>query len=917
MNRNQLAAAIESFPQWHYQFDLDGLKTPVADPSKINRHLQRKAYFFDPLVKLCGGSLAGKRVLDLGCNAGYWALRAIEAGCEFVLGIEREPMYIDQAKLVFAAKGVPDDRYRFVQADIFEYDLAAEPAFDVVLLLGVLDRVDRPIELIRKAAAANRDLLIIDTSIVTDADTVFRLAAETPGSAPSALPAEFALQPSMSAVTRLCHAAGYHGAVLRPNFPDYSGAEDYRQGSRRAFIAAKHAVLRSLAPVAEQRFGAPKSGRFDAEPDSAGSARTGAFGGDLDQWFELVCRSWENPSALPPEVRLPGFPSEQLQTNTTGRSGRATLLEAFHFYRACLAAFQQTGAPIGSGSKVLDFACGWGRIARLFLHDVELGDLYGGDISAEFTAICRETFQSPNFLANEAYPPTQFSDGFFSHIVGFSIFSHLSEAAARAWIKEFWRLLAPGGMLVLTTRSRAFLDYCESMRRTEGGAYQKALGRVFDDFAQARQRYDAGHFVHSNQFGLGGGGKMTREFYGESFIPEAYAAREYAEFFELADFLPALPGSFQAMLVFRKRDAAGAESFQGPPELRLRPRVLDLPPVPFNLLMNPHAHEVLADFRWQDYLERYPDLAARLPNEEAARKHFIYSGYIEGRLHSNRLARFVNGEFYRDRYPQLNLKSDAAAQLHYCHAGYYERLIPNADTQWLCDADLHIFQSGKVGSNSIARAIAGGYDGGALHLHWLTDIATAYPQCPLSYREIFLREKKRRLRVISGVREIVSRVLAGHLQYLDTIEKADVAAMGAEKVLAQIGVSFWTDAAVILNWFDHQYFSGLDIYATPFDHAAGHVRIEHERFSLLVYRQEDLARMDGPLGAFLSIDNFSLGHENAAQAKGYAEAYAALQARLVVPEDVLSQLYRSRYMTHFYSEEERARFFEHWRKPRV
>ena len=70
-------------------------------------------------------------------------------------------------------------------------------------------------------------------------------------------------------------------------------------------------------------------------------------------------------------------------------------------------------------------------------------------------------------------------------------------------------------------------------------------------------------------------------------------------------------------------------------ELRVCPKPLDLPPAPHSLLMNPHACEILADFRWQDYLGRYPDLAEHLPDEDAARKHFVYTGYAEGRLHSN------------------------------------------------------------------------------------------------------------------------------------------------------------------------------------------------------------------------------------------------------------------------------------------
>ena len=32
--------------------------------------------------------LKGKRVLDLGCNAGFWSLNAAEAGADFVLGVD-------------------------------------------------------------------------------------------------------------------------------------------------------------------------------------------------------------------------------------------------------------------------------------------------------------------------------------------------------------------------------------------------------------------------------------------------------------------------------------------------------------------------------------------------------------------------------------------------------------------------------------------------------------------------------------------------------------------------------------------------------------------------------------------------------------------------------------------------------------
>jgi ribosomal protein L11 methylase PrmA len=40
-------------------------------------------------------------VLDLGCNAGFWSLAAIDAGADLVVGIDGRQMHIDQANLVF------------------------------------------------------------------------------------------------------------------------------------------------------------------------------------------------------------------------------------------------------------------------------------------------------------------------------------------------------------------------------------------------------------------------------------------------------------------------------------------------------------------------------------------------------------------------------------------------------------------------------------------------------------------------------------------------------------------------------------------------------------------------------------------------------------------------------------------------
>ncbi|MDX6466512.1 MAG: tRNA (mo5U34)-methyltransferase, partial [Gaiellaceae bacterium] len=94
------ASRISVFPTWHYDFEIDGQHT---NPLKARSQELRAQQCLGPAMQLFGGSLAGRRVLDLGCNAGFFSLKAVEAGAEFVLGIDGRQIHVDQAELVFDA----------------------------------------------------------------------------------------------------------------------------------------------------------------------------------------------------------------------------------------------------------------------------------------------------------------------------------------------------------------------------------------------------------------------------------------------------------------------------------------------------------------------------------------------------------------------------------------------------------------------------------------------------------------------------------------------------------------------------------------------------------------------------------------------------------------------------------------------
>jgi tRNA (mo5U34)-methyltransferase len=253
---------IDSFPVWNYEFDLGGVKTPALTKNRANRHEQRFRYFFTPLVDLSGGSLKGKRVLDLGCNAGFWSLKAIEAGCDFVLGIDGRAMHIAQANLVFEAKSVETSRYHFIEDDIFVAPLQSFGTFDIVLCLGLMYHVSKHVDLMEKITTVNSDVLLIDTDLDMMPGSYFRARWESTDKPLHATDRGFVMSPTQGAVVELVRAFGYEVAVLRPQLSDYSGARRYRQGRRKAFLCAKQSPLSSLPAPIERNLHRPRMNEY-------------------------------------------------------------------------------------------------------------------------------------------------------------------------------------------------------------------------------------------------------------------------------------------------------------------------------------------------------------------------------------------------------------------------------------------------------------------------------------------------------------------------------------------------------------------------------------------------------------------------------------------------------------------------------
>ena len=278
-----------------------------------------------------------------------------------------------------------------------------------------------------------------------------------------------------------------------------------------------------------------------------------------DRWLELISSGDTRPDWLSRltarlrdgvggGARLPTLPGEQIQTNFVGSSGSKALREGFEFYRFIKSHCRQLGRPVLPSTRILDFGCGWGRIIRFFLKDVESRNLIGVDVDPEIIQVCRDTIPEAHFDAVNASPPTQLSAGSFDVIYAYSVFSHLQKDIHMQWVQEFARLLKPGGLVFATTQKRSFIEYCNGLAEDQlVTPWHRALATAFRPLDVALSRYDLGEFVFSP---TGGGGVRDASFYGEAAVSEGYVDRHWPPYLTKLEFdQESLP---QAVIVARK-----------------------------------------------------------------------------------------------------------------------------------------------------------------------------------------------------------------------------------------------------------------------------------------------------------------------------------------------------------------------------
>ena len=131
-----LERKIRALGPWFHNLVLDGVQT--APDHFLGDYPGDK---FRRFAAALPADLRGKTVLDIGCNAGFYAFEMKRRGASRVVAIDRDPRYLAQAQLASSVLGL---ELELRELDVYRIAELRE-RFDLVIFMGVLYHLRHPL----------------------------------------------------------------------------------------------------------------------------------------------------------------------------------------------------------------------------------------------------------------------------------------------------------------------------------------------------------------------------------------------------------------------------------------------------------------------------------------------------------------------------------------------------------------------------------------------------------------------------------------------------------------------------------------------------------------------------------------------------------------------------------------------------
>lgn len=219
-------------------------------------------------------------------------------------------------------------------------------------------------------------------------------------------------------------------------------------------------------------------------------------------------RAWEGRLARRVGAEAPAFdhglplPSAELRVRVISDANVETFLDGGRRTATVIERMlADEGVSVTDVGRLLDFGCGCCRVARHWDRYPSI-EVHGCDHDATLTAWSRDHLPFVEVRTNELAPPLPYPDAHFDFVYAISVFTHLTEELCDSWMNEMRRVIAPGGLLLVTTHGESLSG---KLRPKD------------------RAAFEAGKIVV--QFGDAAGSNLCTTFH-----PESYMRRPHAEF---------------------------------------------------------------------------------------------------------------------------------------------------------------------------------------------------------------------------------------------------------------------------------------------------------------------------------------------------------------------------------------------------
>jgi tRNA (mo5U34)-methyltransferase len=168
LTEKELKEEIYRLAPFHHNVELPyGLTTYVPElscrPIEYTRLKNLLRHAFPALLDVCGGSLAGKRVLDVACNCGGFSVEAAKLGAKYVLGFDVVERYIEQANLIKRALKLESVDFKLMDINMVDTSLTGQ--FDITFCFGILYHLENPVAAMKRLSSVTRKMMLVDTDL--------------------------------------------------------------------------------------------------------------------------------------------------------------------------------------------------------------------------------------------------------------------------------------------------------------------------------------------------------------------------------------------------------------------------------------------------------------------------------------------------------------------------------------------------------------------------------------------------------------------------------------------------------------------------------------------------------------------------------------------------------------------------------